>query len=201
MQLEATVSRDDLCAVLDQFVPLKIRLGESGGLALEGPISVALTPKSGILVSCSGTLEWPILGMTVPATMRSLVLRIAPGVAVRNGADALVFELQIERADVALLPAALESRLIPLVNEELAKKHVELSWNFGKTLSHTFALPAALESAKSLGLRVIGADVTVTAGAVTFCVSFGTEVSSRKDSPTSLAGGDELIASQSVNST
>jgi hypothetical protein len=66
-----------------------------------------------------------------------------------------------------------------MVNEELVKKHVELAWNFGETLSHVFSLPEVLVSTAAFGLKVDAGRVKVTDTALGFAVSFGTEVTRR----------------------
>ena len=176
MWLEALLTREDLCEVLQQFIPMKLRLGESGDLLLEGPLVVSLIPEKGLSVTCTGQLHWPLFGVRFPATLHSLTVLILPAVESRPQGDTLVFKLQIEHADVALLPTVLDDRLTSLVNEELARKHAELAWNFGKALSYVFPLPDALKSAVALGLQVQAGKVKVTDGAVGFAVSLVAEV-------------------------
>ncbi len=176
MWLEALLPKEDLCDVLHQFVPMKFRLGDGGDLLLEGPLAISLIPGKGLSVTCSGKLHWPLLGMRVPAILHSLVVLIQPAVERRPEGEALVFKLQIEHADVALLPTVLDARLTTRVNEELAKRHAELAWDFGKALSHVFPLPDALRSVVALGLRVKGGTVKITDTALGFAVSMAAEV-------------------------
>ncbi len=185
MWLEALLTREDLCEVLQQFIPMKLRLGESGDLLLEGPLVVSLIPEKGLSVTCTGQLHWPLFGVRFPATLHSLTVLILPAVEVRPGGDALVFKLRIEHANVALLPRVLDDRLTSLVNEELAKKHAELAWNFRRALSYVFPLPHALESAEALGLQVQAGTVKITDSAVGFAVSLRAEVQ-RDDAPDTL---------------
>jgi hypothetical protein len=180
MWLDAVLTKDDLQSVFEQFAPLTIRLGESGELTLDAPSDVTFDSKSGVRVVCSARLQWSILGLHVPVTIHSLIALITP-VIERPGADdeALVFKLSLEHADIAALPALFDNRVTALVNEELVKKQVELSWQFRTLLDHVFVLPQALESAASLALRVRGSVVKTTSDALGFAVHLKIEVRRR----------------------
>ena len=153
MWLEAILTTADLRDVLGQFAPLEIRLGSDGKLLLASPTEVSLIPGEGIGVVCDATLHWPVLGVDLPVHMRGLTVLIHPTVrpGPNGSCDVLAFTLQIDRAGVSILPAVVDDRVTSLLNQELVKKHVELAWNFGKTLSHVFQLPAFLASAAALG--------------------------------------------------
>jgi hypothetical protein len=188
MWLEAILTKDDLQDVFEQFAPLTIHLGESGELVLDAPSDVTFDSESGVRVVCKARLGWSVLGLHVPVTVHSLVALITP-VIERPGAgdEALVFKLALEHADIAALPALFDSHVTARVNEELSKKHVELSWQFRKLLDHVFALPPALESAGALGLRVKASIVKTTSDALGFAVNLQVDVRGRRprDSTTS----------------
>ena len=80
---------------------------------------------------------------------------------------------------MSLIPAAFEDRVTALLNQELVSKHIELAWNYRKTLTHVFALPAALLSASGLSLGARIGAVTVTESEIRFVVEFGAEVQAR----------------------
>jgi len=180
MWLEAVLTKDDLQDVFEQFAPLTIRLGESGELTLDAPSDVTFASESGVRVVCSAKLEWSILGLHVPMTIHSLVALITP-IIERPGAEdeALVFKLALEHADIAALPALFEGSVTARVNEELQKKHVELSWEFRKLLDHVFALPPTLESAGALALRVKGSVVKTTRDALGFALNLQVDIRPR----------------------
>jgi hypothetical protein len=181
MWLEAILTTDDLREVLEQFSPLEIRLGDNGKLLLASPTRVSLTAGEGMSVVCEATLHWPVLGVDLPVHMHGLSVLVRPSVrpAPDGTCDVLAFTLQIDRAGVSILPHILDDKVTSLLNEELAKKHVELAWNFGKTLTHVFSLPDALASAAALALKVSGGSVRVTEAAVGFAVNFTAEVRPR----------------------
>ncbi|HEY5147248.1 MAG TPA: hypothetical protein VII82_10795, partial [Polyangiaceae bacterium] len=64
-------------------------------------------------------------------------------------------------------------------NEELQKKHVELSWNFIETLTHEFALPAAIASSAAISFVAIDGTVRANASALGLAVRFETTVRRR----------------------
>jgi hypothetical protein len=181
MWLEAILTREDLRQVLNQFAPMELRLGESGKLLLDTPSDVSLIRDKGLAVVCEATLHWPLLGVDIPVHIHGLVLLVHPSVERRASGDVLVFTLEIDRANVSMLPKIIDDKITAMVNEELVKKHIELAWNFGKTLTHVFSLPAALESTSTLGLKVTGGKVKVTDDAMGFAVCFRTEVERRRE--------------------
>jgi hypothetical protein len=79
------------------------------------------------------------------------------------------------------LPSMVDHRVTAMVNEELEKKHVELSWDFLKTLSEVFHLPASLVSSGALALTAIDGKVKATEGALGFAVRYETTVLPRAD--------------------
>jgi hypothetical protein len=179
MWLEAILTKQDVWNLALQFAPLNLRLGEHSELQIDTPVEVSLVPDNGIEIRCSGKVHWPLLGITVPATLRSIVIRITPRVEKREGQRALVFGLQLERIDVVHLPALFDHRLAARVNEELSAKHIELAWKFADTLSHVFDLPDALASSATLGLHVDAGAVKITDSALAFAVSYHSEATRR----------------------
>jgi hypothetical protein len=179
MWVEAILTQEDLREFVEHLVPVTFRLGEQADLCLDAPFVVSLTPEKGISVACHGKLRWPLFGVHVPATLDSLVLLVRPAVEAREASHTLVFKLQIETAAVAFLPGVVSRHLVSRVNEELAKKHLELGWNFGKTLTHVFALPPSIESAEALMVEVTNGTAKITETAVGFAVAFKTSVRRR----------------------
>jgi hypothetical protein len=119
------------------------------------------------------------LGLTVPTTLHSIVVQIAPSVEKRQGKWALVFGIRLENIDVSHLPALLDHRLAARINDELSAKHIEVVWKFADTLSHVFHLPEALESSATLGLHVDAGAVKITDSTLAFAVSYHSEVTRR----------------------
>jgi hypothetical protein len=181
MQVDAVLTKDDLPELLGQFAPLTIRLGKHGQLIVSDPRDITLIPGAGARVCCKGKLNWTVLGLDVPVTLNSLILILRPEILDDERGNALVFKVEIEHIDLAGVPEVLDDGITDKVNRELAANHVELSWNYVRTLSHTFKLPESLEPLESLDLRAAGGRVLVTAEAIRFSVPFHTAVRRRAD--------------------
>jgi hypothetical protein len=182
MRLQATLTRDDLHSLVDELMPVTIRLGQKGKLSLSDPSQIALVAARGLRVSCHAHGSWEVLGVGVPITLTSLEVLLEPSFAMRPEGDVLVFKLQIESADIARVPGMIAGRIVDLVNVELTEKHVELAWRFRKTLSHEFSLPSSLENLASIALTATSGSLEVTAEALVLTVAFETDVGRRPES-------------------
>lgn len=178
MWLEAVLTEDDVRTVATQFSPLEVRLGPDGRLSLSRPLSVLLVPGRGVEVVCNAQLKWPVLGMQVPVAMQKLTVLVHPTVEPRADGHALVLRLAIERAGVSQV-GLVDERVTVLLNDELARHHVELTWNFTRTLTHTFSLPPSLLSAETVGLEVRSGSTRVTRQTLALAVQMGTSVRRR----------------------
>jgi hypothetical protein len=181
MRLEAVLTKEDIEQLLRRLTPCTISLGDGGKLHLDEPTDVSLIPNSGLHCVCSGQLHWPVLGIHVPVGLRSLQMLLRPEVDVHDGTGVLVFKLHVEHVDVALIPEVIDNRITAKVNEELAKKHVELAWGYARTLSHIFAMPNMLESVTALAMEVKSGTVRLTAQELGFVVELGVDVRRRVD--------------------
>jgi hypothetical protein len=179
MFLEAILTKADLETVLRQFSPLKILLGDNGSLLLAEVKDVSFVPDEGIEVVCDGALHWPVLGFDMPVTFNGLALRVLPVVDTAAKGTPLVFRLQLNHTGLAVLPSMFDHRVTTLINDEFQKKHVELSWNFIKTLTHEFALPAAIASAAAISLVAVEGVVKANSRALGLAVRFETTVRRR----------------------
>jgi hypothetical protein len=183
MWIEAILTQDDFLDILSKLSPLEIRLGDSGVLNLSAPTAVTMVVDQGVAVVCDAALHFPVLGIAVPVHMRGLTVELRPTVRDLPGGggheQALALTLQIDRTGVSHLPQFFDERVTKMVNEELAKNHIELAWNFHTTLSHSIPVPAALASISSMGLVVTGGRVKVTENTLSFAVCFDSEVQKR----------------------
>jgi hypothetical protein len=171
VQIEATLTKSDIRSLLARSMPLTIRLGGDDELTLDGPLDVALDPKAGLRLACRAKVRWSVLGLHLPVTVRSLEVRLVPLVRTdEKGVEALVFRLALDGADIAAVPGVVGDKITERVNEELAKKHVELAWNFHDLLDRAFALPNSIETASAIGLRVTSSAVRVTNESLSFAV-------------------------------
>jgi hypothetical protein len=195
MQLNATLTKIDVLNLFVQLAPLVIRLGDGGTLLVTSPAEVTMIPGEGVGVVCDATFHWPLLGVDLPVRMRSLSIRIRPAVHPDSSGQShiLTFTLQIEHARVSLLPAMFDERVTARLNEELRTRNVELAWNFGKSLSHVFQLPATVLSAAALALDVSIGAIDITESEIALAIDFVARVQPRTDahtvqSPASVGG-------------
>jgi hypothetical protein len=183
MQLEAILSAENVADLVGQFVPLELELGEAGKgerfVTIDEVSDVTLVPNAGVRVKCSAHLRWPLLGLHLPVHAKSLDVLLRPSIGARGGSQSLIFALTIEHVDIAWSPTLVDESLTERVNRELAEHHVELSWNFTKTLSHVFRLPKAMLTAGTLGLEVIEGQIHVTHESLRMSVLFHAKVGRR----------------------
>lgn len=180
MHLQALLPRSDLDALLTQLLPLKVLLGADSDderfLFLSEPRAVTFVPGRGVSLTCTAEVRWSVLGLTVPIRLRELSVLLTPLIAPRATGPALVFELAIEHADLAGVPAVVGAHLVEFVNLALSERQVALSWEFAKTLTHAFELPALLENVRSFNLRVGESSVEVVPDALVLSIELLTSV-------------------------
>jgi hypothetical protein len=172
MWLEAILSNEDLTALVGQLAPLTIPLADQGHLEVTDPHDITLVAGVGLRLICKAKLRWPVLGIDVPITLKSVTVVLRPEIAKDESGESLVFKLEIEHADFAGIPTMLDTRITEKVNKELAAKHVELAWDFKKSLSHVFKLPESLQPIDAIALDVAWGEIKVTDKALVFAVSF-----------------------------
>jgi hypothetical protein len=183
MRLEAILSQEDVAELVHQFVPLELELGEAGKserfIAIDEVGDVTLVADTGVRVACKAHLRWPVLGVHVPVRVKALDVLLRPRIEMRDSHRAFVFSLTIERADISGSLTIVDETLTDRVNRELAEHHVELSWDFAKTLSHVFRLPEAMRTAGTFALEVSGGQVKVTDASLRMIVTFRAAVGPR----------------------
>jgi hypothetical protein len=173
MWIEAVFSREDLQSFVADLLPLKILLGQNDHhIELADAREVSLVAEQGVRVTCRAEVRWPLVGLELPIRLESVTALLKPLVAPTEAGDTLLFTLEIENLDLALLPPVVDRGIADKLNVELARRSVELSWNFAATLSHVFELPPSIESVDRLDLRVRWGKVRVTQEAMVMAVSF-----------------------------
>jgi hypothetical protein len=180
MWAEIIATREDFQRLLQQAFPLTIRLGDPGSdhsLVLSDLSTVELVPDLGLRVECRARVHWPVLGIEVPVTLRSLTIVLLPSVGrSAEGGDTLVFRVSIERADFSALPSMIDGRVTDAINARLADRNAELEWNFSKALTHTAALPELLEPLDRFAVHPAWGKVRVTEEAVVYAISLHTAI-------------------------
>ena len=157
MWVEAVLSKDDLASLIEQIVPLTIRINADTGadqyIEIASASNLALVADQGLRMTAEAEIHWPVLGITVPIKIDSLSVMIKPQITTApGGGDALSFALQIEQAEFAGILALGDQPITDKINSELGK--IDLAWAFATMLSHQFKMPTMLEPLDSLALKV-----------------------------------------------
>jgi hypothetical protein len=168
MWVEFVLARDDLEKVVNDFCPLRLKLGDNGNILLADPHDLILVPEVGLRVSISAEVHWPVLGIQIPVSVRSTTLQVTVRIVKEEGGSRLRFGFQLSNADLSMVPAMVTRGVVDRVNKELAS--ADLSWMFTKTLSHDFGLPESLLSARALDLSAVSGHLKVTAEALVLAV-------------------------------
>jgi hypothetical protein len=180
MWVEAVLLGEDLDRLVSQFAPMTIPIG-AGHMVLSAPAPSALVPDVGLRVTCKARVSWPVLGIDVPVTIQSLVVLVRPTIVAGPDGQALVVTVEIESVDLAGVPKMVEEKITERVNADLGRRQVELSWNFARTLSHSFSLPESIRPLASLDLRVLAARLRVMADGVGLAVQLQSAVERTAD--------------------
>ena len=171
MKFTAAFTHEELVRFISEWLPLKLLLGdlkkEDRYLLLSDPTAIELIPGQGLRVACRAQIRWPIMGLTVPITARELSVLLRPGIETPGGQPALVFGVQIERADLSAVPARLDTAITEALNRALAER-AKLKWEFGRMLSRSVPLPLILTTTDSIDLLCDHGVVQVSQEGFTF---------------------------------
>jgi hypothetical protein len=174
MWIEAIVTQEDLRAVLDQLLPMKIHLDKDESkerwLHLDRATDIELLADKGLRVACPAEIMWSVSVVNIPIKLHTLRVVLKPEIVRKHHGDVLSFHIQLEEADIAGLPALVDHTIMHAVNEALAGK--DLAWDFTKTLSRTVPFPGVLDPIDGLAIRVHWGKCRIGAEAIALVVSF-----------------------------
>ncbi len=180
MWIQCAISRDDFAQVLNKVLPLRVQLepgtATSGVFYLSKAKHVSLVPDRGLRIRVQGHIQWPVLGVSVPVTLREVQLVLEPHIVGKGRKQRLTFIPVVEQADVVAVPGFVEHWLIPKLNKQLASPSSEFAWKFMNTLHLDFPLPAQLDPVRKMGLRVNWGEVKVTRDALSLALSLRLKV-------------------------
>lgn len=179
MWTEVILAKDDLDTAVSDLCPLTIHLADGGHIVLSNPCELALVADVGLSLKVTVEVHWPVLGIQIPISVRSAILKVTPDVLKTSSGESLRFKLRVTDADFSLLPGIVGRGLVDLVNRELDTEAMWVCWNFTRTLSHLFELPDALLSARAIALRATWGRVRVTSEALVLAVSIDVGVEAR----------------------
>lgn len=169
MWVLATITDVEALEFLTRLFPFRVRLDEAPDterfLVLDAPTEVKLVEGAGLRVSCPGRVRWslPVGGLDVSINRVRALLR--PSVVTADDHAALRFVVEVEDINVEWVPALLDQKLAEIITKKLGATPLE--WNFTKTLTHTFPLPAVFDPPRQIATSVREPSCTVTATAMT----------------------------------
>jgi hypothetical protein len=160
MKLSATLARDEIALVLESLTPMRVSLDAERGRAIyfERP-SVELVRDRGIRLQGAARVEWEVAGLAIPVAVQDWQVLVQVRVSPRR---VIAFDPILEVLDLRHCPGVVENKLASVIDGSLAKARDRLLWDFGRTLSRRFWLPARVEPSRALDLVVVGGAVTVT---------------------------------------
>jgi hypothetical protein len=176
MRLEAHLTAADFQHAFEQLTPLTVALDPESPnrqLSLKPPSHVSVLAGHGLRVVTEMQLQWDVIGLRVPVTLRRVVIVMTPSVGEHDGRQSLLFGLRIEEADVSAIPAFVREVVVGRVNEALAKPDVRIAWPFLETLDFGFPLPTEIKPAYSMRLYARSGAVLVEDGSVCLSVEWG----------------------------
>jgi hypothetical protein len=176
MRLEAHLTTNDFQHLFGQLTPLSISLDPevpNRSLEIEPPSEVSLHAGEGLRIVTEVRLQWDVIGVRVPVTLRRVVLLLMPSMVTLDGEQVLAFALRIEDADLSAIPAFVREVLVNRVNEALARHHSRIAWRFMDTLDFGFPLPEAIQPRYAMRLYARAGDVEVRDGSLRLSVEWG----------------------------
>src|SRR5262245_19882591 len=107
MRLEAHLTTGDLQDALYQLTPMAVSLdpdSPSRRLSIKPPREVSLLDGQGLRVVLDLQLQWDLIGVRLPVTLRRVSLLLKPVIELIEGQPALVFVPQLQEADLSAIP-------------------------------------------------------------------------------------------------
>lgn len=203
MWLEAILTAADLQNVVDQLTPATVPLGERGHLYFDAPAQVALVADRGLSVQCHAKVMWPVLGIDVALTIRSMTLLVHPSIESRDGERVIVLSPEVDAIDLALLPDIGDTELRAFLNRELQQKRIELPWNYQSMLTHRIPLPAWFRESSTFDICAGGAAVKITDDSIGLAIRFTAEVTplslDQGSDAEAVAGGSKQVVHEVVD--
>lgn len=176
MRLEAHLTTADLQHALFQLTPMTVSLDPDSRhrrLSIKPPSEVELIEGVGLRVVTEVRLQWDVIGVRVPVTLRRVAIVLTPRIESQAGEEVLAFALRIEEADLSAIPAFLREVLVARVNDALTRPEARIAWRFMDTLDFHFDLPEAVRPRFHARLFARAGEVEVTDGALRLAIEWG----------------------------
>ncbi|HEY1956378.1 MAG TPA: hypothetical protein VGH28_12220 [Polyangiaceae bacterium] len=155
MWIELILTPSDCTEFVASITPMSLDLGAPDRVLVIGrPHDIELVPDKGIRLRTESHVVWTVAGLRVPIHARVASLLVAPAIERRNGRDALVLRVRVEKLDVSVLPDFIDVTVLHRINDKLGKHDDALVWRFSEMLDRRFRLPPRVESADAIETHV-----------------------------------------------
>jgi hypothetical protein len=155
MHLQAHITLVELRLLLDQFAPVRVHLDSKDDprppsekperwIELFDPQSVTLVEGRGLRAVCAGVVRYDLGPIPARLQVREATLILIPSIESVDGKEALALTLEIERADLAMVPDGIDQMIIDKVNAILAPQATKVTWRIDRALEGHLALPVNL---------------------------------------------------------
>ncbi len=178
MHLEAHLTTTDFAHILAQLTPIRIGLDANSDkrfIALSRPAHVGIVGARGLRIVTDVQLQWDVIGLRVPVSMKRVSVLLTPSMAEVDGQPVLLFGVRIEDADLSAIPSFIESVLLDQVNDALARARSSICWKFMETLDFNFRLPDMVSPRYRVRLFSNTGDVRVESNTLILKVEWGLE--------------------------
>jgi len=186
MRLEAHLTTHDLQHALTQLTPIAVALDPGSPqrqLAIKAPCTVSLERERGLRLKTELQLQWDVIGLRVPVTLRHVEVLLSPSVELHEDQPVLLFGVHIESADVSAIPGFLEDVLVARVNDALSRPDARFRWRFLETLDFQFPLPPHVQPAFKMRLFARGGEVHVHDDALRLAIDWGLTAEAARAAP------------------
>jgi hypothetical protein len=167
MRLEAHLTTGDLQHALFQLTPMAVSLDPempSRQLSIRPPSKVELVDDLGLEVVTDLQLQWDVIGVRVPVSLRRVSLLLRPMIELIADEPALLFLPQLQEADLSAIPGILRDVILARINDALSRPDARIAWHFMDTLDFRFPLPPQVLPAFQVRLFARAASVHVQNG-------------------------------------
>ena len=176
MRLEAHLTTGDLQDALYQLTPMAVSLDPdtpSRRLSIRPPREVQLVDGVGVRIVVDVQLQWDLIGVKFPVTLRRVSLLLKPYIELIEGQPALLFLPQLQEADLSAIPGILRDVILARINDALARPDARIAWRFMETLDFRFPLPPLVSPAFEVRLYARGGVVQVDQGVLRLAIEWG----------------------------
>jgi hypothetical protein len=178
MELVVALGKDDLAALVGEISPLEVEIAKKPRrtVSLGAPSLVELVPSAGLRVRGDARFAWDALGLTIPITVRSWQVLLAPTALSSPSGLALAFEPTLERLDLSSVPVFVSETIAQAITSGLAAGRKKLVWNVGQKLSLHRMLSERVSPPSRFELSPSRAEVVVTAWEMRLTLGFDAHV-------------------------